>query len=62
MIVVTHAMGFARNVAHNVHVMHAGRVADRAHPLRSSTPRSSKSRASSWQRLRHGLVRKQLSH
>jgi ABC-type polar amino acid transport system ATPase subunit len=28
MIVVTHAMGFARNVATTVHVMHAGRVAE----------------------------------
>ncbi len=28
MIVVTHAMGFARNVSHTVHVMHAGRVAE----------------------------------
>jgi ABC-type polar amino acid transport system ATPase subunit len=28
MIVVTHAMGFARNVAHTVHVMHGGRMAE----------------------------------
>jgi ABC-type polar amino acid transport system ATPase subunit len=28
MIVVTHAMGFARNVSHTVHVMHDGRVAE----------------------------------
>jgi polar amino acid transport system ATP-binding protein len=28
MMVVTHAMGFARNVAHTVHVMHDGRVAE----------------------------------
>jgi ABC-type polar amino acid transport system ATPase subunit len=28
MIVVTHAMGFARNVAHTVHVMHNGHVAE----------------------------------
>jgi ABC-type polar amino acid transport system ATPase subunit len=28
MIVVTHAMSFARNVAHTVHVMHNGRVAE----------------------------------
>ncbi len=28
MIVVTHAMGFARNVSHTVHVMHNGRVAE----------------------------------
>jgi ABC-type polar amino acid transport system ATPase subunit len=28
MIVVTHAMSFARNVAHTVHVMHGGRVAE----------------------------------
>jgi ABC-type polar amino acid transport system ATPase subunit len=28
MMVVTHAMGFARNVSHTVHVMHGGRVAE----------------------------------
>jgi polar amino acid transport system ATP-binding protein len=28
MIIVTHAMGFARNVSHTVHVMHGGRVAE----------------------------------
>jgi ABC-type polar amino acid transport system ATPase subunit len=28
MIVVTHAMGFARNVSHTIHVMHGGRVAE----------------------------------
>jgi polar amino acid transport system ATP-binding protein len=28
MMVVTHAMGFARNVAHTVHVMHDGRIAE----------------------------------
>jgi ABC-type polar amino acid transport system ATPase subunit len=32
MIVVTHAMGFARNVAHTVHVMHGGRVAESGPP------------------------------
>ena len=32
MIVVTHAMDFARNVAHTVHVMHAGRVAESGPP------------------------------
>jgi ABC-type polar amino acid transport system ATPase subunit len=32
MIVVTHAMGFARNVSHSVHVMHAGRVAESGPP------------------------------
>ena len=32
MIVVTHAMGFARTVAHTVHVMHAGRVAESGPP------------------------------
>ena len=32
MIVVTHAMGFARNVAHTVHVMHNGRVAESGPP------------------------------
>ncbi len=28
MIVVTHAMGFARDVSHTVHVMHGGRIAE----------------------------------
>jgi ABC-type polar amino acid transport system ATPase subunit len=32
MIVVTHAMAFARNVATTVHVMHAGRVAESGPP------------------------------
>jgi ABC-type polar amino acid transport system ATPase subunit len=32
MVVVTHAMGFARNVSHTVHVMHAGRVAESGPP------------------------------
>jgi ABC-type polar amino acid transport system ATPase subunit len=32
MIVVTHAMGFARNVSTTVHVMHAGRVAESGPP------------------------------
>jgi ABC-type polar amino acid transport system ATPase subunit len=32
MIVVTHAMGFARDVAHTVHVMHDGRVAESGPP------------------------------
>jgi ABC-type polar amino acid transport system ATPase subunit len=32
MIVVTHAMGFARQVATTVHVMHAGRVAESGPP------------------------------
>ena len=32
MLVVTHAMGFARNVANTVHVMHAGRVAESGPP------------------------------
>jgi ABC-type polar amino acid transport system ATPase subunit len=34
MIVVTHAMGFARNVAHTVHIMHDGRVAESGPPER----------------------------
>src|SRR5207244_9645280 len=34
MIVVTHAMGFARNVAHTVHVMHDGRIAESGPPAR----------------------------
>jgi ABC-type polar amino acid transport system ATPase subunit len=33
MIVVTHAMGFARQVAHTVHVMDAGRVAEFGPPV-----------------------------
>ena len=32
MIVVTHAMGFARNVSHTVHVMHGGRMAESGPP------------------------------
>jgi ABC-type polar amino acid transport system ATPase subunit len=32
MVIVTHAMGFARQVAHTVHVMHAGRVAESGPP------------------------------
>jgi ABC-type polar amino acid transport system ATPase subunit len=32
MVVVTHAMGFARRVAHTVHVMHAGRVVESGPP------------------------------
>jgi ABC-type polar amino acid transport system ATPase subunit len=32
MIVVTHAMSFARNVANTVHIMHAGRVAESGPP------------------------------
>lgn len=32
MIVVTHAMSFARRVAHTVHVMHAGRIAESGTP------------------------------
>jgi ABC-type polar amino acid transport system ATPase subunit len=32
MIVVTHAMNFAYNVSHTVHVMHAGRVAESGPP------------------------------
>ncbi len=32
MIVVTHAMNFARHVAHTVHVMHAGRIAESGPP------------------------------
>jgi ABC-type polar amino acid transport system ATPase subunit len=32
MIVVTHAMGFARNVAHEVHVMHDGNIAESGPP------------------------------
>jgi polar amino acid transport system ATP-binding protein len=32
MVVVTHAMGFARRVAHSVHIMHAGRVVESGSP------------------------------
>jgi len=32
MIVVTHAMSFAHNVSHTVHVMHAGRIAESGPP------------------------------
>lgn len=33
MIVVTHAMSFARNVAHTVHILHEGRVAESGPPI-----------------------------
>ena len=32
MVVVTHAMGFARSVAHTVHIMHAGQMAESGPP------------------------------
>jgi ABC-type polar amino acid transport system ATPase subunit len=32
MIVVTHAIGFARSVSHTVHVMHSGRIAESGPP------------------------------
>jgi ABC-type polar amino acid transport system ATPase subunit len=32
MLVVTHAMSFARHVAHTVHVMHAGRIVESGPP------------------------------
>ncbi len=32
MVVVTHAMSFARRVAHTIHVMHAGRIAESGPP------------------------------
>jgi ABC-type polar amino acid transport system ATPase subunit len=32
MIVVTHGLGFARNVAHSVHIMHEGRIAESGPP------------------------------
>ncbi len=32
MIIVTHALGFAKSVAHTVHVMHAGRIAESGPP------------------------------
>jgi ABC-type polar amino acid transport system ATPase subunit len=32
MVVVTHAMGFARQVAHTIHVMHAGKVEESGPP------------------------------
>jgi ABC-type histidine transport system ATPase subunit len=32
MVVVTHAMDFARRVAHTVHVMHEGRIAESGSP------------------------------
>ena len=52
MIVVTHAMGFARNVSHTVHVMHAGRVAESGPPRpKCLRPRGKKSRGSFLHRL-----------
>jgi ABC-type polar amino acid transport system ATPase subunit len=32
MIVVTHGIGFARNIAHQVHILHAGRIAESGPP------------------------------
>jgi ABC-type polar amino acid transport system ATPase subunit len=46
MVVVTHSMGFARRVAHTVHVMHAGRVAESGPPDQVfEAPRSVETRA-----------------
>ena len=46
MVVVTHAMGFARHVAHTVHVMHAGRIAESGPPAQIfETPREDVTRA-----------------
>jgi polar amino acid transport system ATP-binding protein len=46
MIVVTHAMGFARQVATTVHVMHAGRVAESGPPAQVfGEPRAEVTRA-----------------
>ena len=46
MVVVTHAMSFARRVAHTVHVMHAGRIAESGPPEQIFTqPREETTRA-----------------
>jgi len=46
MIVVTHAMGFARNVAHTVHVMHEGRIVESGPPVQVfEAPREEVTRA-----------------
>jgi ABC-type polar amino acid transport system ATPase subunit len=46
MVVVTHALGFARRVAHTVHVMHAGRVAESGPPQQVfGAPQSEATRA-----------------
>ncbi len=46
MVVVTHAMGFARRVAHTVHVMHAGRVVESGPPAQVfGAPREAVTRA-----------------
>jgi ABC-type polar amino acid transport system ATPase subunit len=46
MVVVTHAMGFARRVAHTMHVMHEGRVAESGPPEQIFTnPREEVTRA-----------------
>ena len=42
MVVVTHAMRFARQVAHTVHVFGDGRVVESGPPRRSSTTRATR--------------------
>ena len=48
MIVVTHAMRFARQVAHTVHVFGDGRVIESGPPARSSRTRARRRPACSW--------------
>jgi ABC-type polar amino acid transport system ATPase subunit len=46
MIVVTHGLGFARGVAHTVHILHAGRVAESGPPEQIfESPREAVTRA-----------------
>ena len=46
MIVVTHAMSFARSVAHQVHILHAGQIAESGPPDQIfSDPRTEVTRA-----------------
>ena len=50
MIVVTHEMGFAREVADRVVFMDEGRIVEEGSPGRSSTGRRTRGRRSSWAR------------
>jgi ABC-type polar amino acid transport system ATPase subunit len=57
MVVVTHAMSFARRVAHTVHVMHAGRIAESGPPEQIFTqPQHEATRAFLAEELRGGAA------